>query len=106
MKALLTLLLIFYPIGLIRKPQKSFGDRLARCFRKLGPIYIKLGQTLSTRPDLIGVGVANELKYLQDRLPPFNGEIAKNIISKSLGKNIEELFLEFPLREFRPNAIS
>jgi ubiquinone biosynthesis protein len=87
--------LIFYPVGLFRSPNKDFGYRLARCFRKLGPIYIKLGQTLSTRPDLIGVGVANELKYLQDRLPPFDGEIAKNIISKSLDKNIEELFLEF-----------
>lgn len=98
--------LFFYPMGLFRKPRKNFGDRLARCFRKLGPIYIKLGQTLSTRPDLVGENVANELKYLQDQLPPFSGELAKKIISKSLNKSIDELFLSFDNAAVAAGSIS
>jgi ubiquinone biosynthesis protein len=98
--------LIFYPVSLFRKPHKNFGDRLARCFRKLGPIYIKLGQTLSTRPDLVGEKVSDELKYLQDQLPPFSGELAKNIISKSLGKSTDELFLSFDSTAIAAGSIS
>ncbi len=98
--------LVFYPIGLFKKPSNDFGHRLARCLRKLGPIYIKLGQTLSTRPDLVGVKVANELKYLQDRLPPFSGEVAKNIIGNSLGRNTEELFQEFDIEPVAAGSIS
>ena len=98
--------LVFYPLGLFKKPNKDFGHRLACCLRKLGPIYIKLGQTLSTRPDLVGVKVADELKYLQDRLPPFSSTVAKNIISTSLGRDIQELFLEFDNEPVAAGSIS
>lgn len=87
--------LIFCPICLIKKPDKDFGKRLTSCFEKLGPIYIKFGQTLSTRPDLVGNEVANELRYLQDKLPPFSVEIAKQMIYEEFCKDVNQLFLSF-----------
>lgn len=87
--------LIFSPINLIKKPNKSFGARLTSCLERLGPIYIKFGQTLSSRPDLIGEAVAGNLKYLQDQLPYFSSEIAKQIIHSSLGYHVGDLFTSF-----------
>ena len=52
------------------------GERLAAALQVLGPSFIKFGQALSTRPDLIGEEVACELSELQDRLPPFSGRAA------------------------------
>ena len=73
----------------------SPGERLAAVLQILGPCFIKFGQALSTRPDLVGDEVALELSKLQDRLPPFSGKEAKEIISKELGRPIHELFSEF-----------
>lgn len=87
--------IIFYPVGLTRKPQDNFGTRLSDCLKALGPIYIKFGQTLSTRPDLIGPDIAQSLQSLQDKLVPFDGEVAKEMILKSLGKDVAELFSIF-----------
>ena len=98
--------LIFYPLGLIKKPKASFGKRLTTCFERLGPIYIKFGQTLSTRPDLVGVAVAENLKYLQDSLPPFSSAIAKQMIKQSLGVSTEELFAVFEDKSFAAASIS
>src|ERR1700685_2300922 len=50
------------------------GERLARALESLGPAYVKLGQVLATRPDLIGAEIAGALEQLQDRLPPFATE--------------------------------
>lgn len=86
---------IFYPKGLFIKPKDSFGKRLTDCFYDLGPIYIKFGQTLSTRPDLVGIEVAENLKYLQDKLPPFDTKIVHEKIEKKFGKKISDLFLKF-----------
>lgn len=83
--------LIFYPLGLFKKPKENFGVRLTKCFERLGPIYIKFGQTLSTRPDLVGVEIARDLQYLQDNLPPFSYDTVKHKISTSIG-NIEDIF--------------
>lgn len=58
---------VLYPYNLFSKPKLNFGQRLAELFQNLGPIYIKFGQTLSTRPDLIGVEIAESLKFLQDK---------------------------------------
>lgn len=87
--------LIFYPLGLIKKPTKNFGYRLTSCFEKLGPIYIKFGQTLSTRPDLVSHEVAKNLQYLQDALPPFSSELAKQIIYSTFAQTTEQLFSSF-----------
>lgn len=89
------LTVFFYPLGLIIRPKKDFGSRLSSCFEKLGPIYVKFGQALSTRPDLIGQEVVEKLKYLQDSLPPFPTSVARQIISRSLECNVEELFADF-----------
>ena len=71
------------------------GERLAVALSTMGPAYIKLGQTLATRPDVVGSELARGLSTLQDRLPPFDGEIAKSIIEDSLGGLLSEHFAEF-----------
>jgi ubiquinone biosynthesis protein len=68
------------------------GVRLAAALESLGPAYIKLGQVLATRPDLIGPDVASALETLQDRLPPFPTGEAKAQIEASLLKPVPDLF--------------
>jgi len=87
--------ILLYPKGIFSKPKNSFGQRLANCFQELGPIYIKLGQTLSTRPDLIGLETAESLKNLQDKLPPFDSSIVRERIEGRFGEPIENLFADF-----------
>ncbi len=74
---------------------KSRGERLARAFQSLGPTFIKLGQTLSTRSDLLGEEVAADLAYLRDALPPFSGNQAKLRIERALNMQMETLFAQF-----------
>jgi len=71
------------------------GRRLAQALHALGPTFIKLGQALSTRADLVGQEVALELAQLQDRLPPFASTIARAIVASGLGRPIEEMFATF-----------
>lgn len=78
-----------------RKPAKSDENAVAAALSTLGPSYIKLGQFLATRPDLVGPHRAFELKALQDRLPPFPADVAKRIVRENLGKDVDELFAEF-----------
>jgi ubiquinone biosynthesis protein len=70
-------------------------SRLTAALSKLGPSYIKLGQFLATRPDIVGAKRAFELKALQDRLPAFSMVEAKSAVNVNLGKPVEELFREF-----------
>lgn len=69
------------------------GVRLAHALTSLGPSFIKLGQTLSTRSDLFGADVADDLSELQDRLAPFRSDIAFETIETELGKPIAEMFV-------------
>ena len=69
--------------------------RLREAFEELGPTFIKLGQVLSGRPDLITVAYANEFKKLQDEVPPFPFEDARGIIESELGAPLGSLFLSF-----------
>lgn len=71
------------------------GERLRRALEDLGPIFVKLGQALSTRRDLLPEDIANELALLQDSVPPFPSHIAREEIERALGKPIEELFAAF-----------
>jgi predicted unusual protein kinase regulating ubiquinone biosynthesis (AarF/ABC1/UbiB family) len=71
------------------------GIRLARALESLGPAYIKLGQVLATRPDLIGDDVALALETLQDRLPSFPAEIAKEQVELALSKPLDGVFETF-----------
>ena len=71
------------------------GERLAAALRSLGPAYIKLGQMLATRPDLIGSNVARGLRALQDKLPPFAAEEAKRRLADQLEQPVDVLFARF-----------
>ena len=68
---------------------------VTRALTALGPAYIKFGQVLSTRPDIVGEEMANQLRYLQDQLPPFPIEVAKAEIAAELGASVDELFTDF-----------
>lgn len=71
------------------------GERLAVAFEKLGPAYVKLGQFMATRPDIIGFEMADDLGRLQDKMPPFSEEAARREIEKTFGKPIDALFSDF-----------
>lgn len=68
---------------------------ITRAITALGPAYIKFGQILSTRADVVGVELADQLRMLQDRLPPFPTDVAKDIVASELGASVEVLFSEF-----------
>jgi len=71
------------------------GERLRMGLERLGPIFVKFGQVLSTRRDLLPEDLADELAKLQDRVPPFPAAQARSLIEKALGKPIEAVFEQF-----------
>ncbi len=71
------------------------GERLRLALQELGPVYVKFGQILSTRRDLLPLDIADELALLQDRVPPFPGEQARAIIEEALGEPVNEVFASF-----------
>ncbi len=68
---------------------------ISRALTALGPAYIKFGQIMSTRPDVVGDDLADELKMLQDALPPFDMQTARKSIERELGQPVDELFSRF-----------
>lgn len=66
-----------------------------RALQALGPAYIKFGQILSTRPDLVGGELAKQLRVLQDKLPPFSVEVAKRSVAQELGQPVDAMFDDF-----------
>lgn len=66
-----------------------------RALTALGPAYIKFGQILSTRPDLVGEDLALQMRVLQDRLPPFSRDVARDTIEAELEKPVDSIFSEF-----------
>ena len=74
---------------------QSRGARLRLALQELGPIFVKFGQILSTRRDLVPPDVADELSQLQDRVKPFDGETARAIVEQALGLPITEAFESF-----------
>ena len=71
------------------------GERLRLALEELGPIFVKFGQALSTRRDLLPVDVADELAKLQDRVPPFRGDVAIKMIEATFGLSVGEIFAAF-----------
>jgi len=69
--------------------------RLRRALEELGPIFVKFGQVLSTRSDLFPIDIVTELSKLQDRVPPFDSDLAIRMIEESLGAHPDELFARF-----------
>src|ERR1700744_49283 len=87
-------------VWLMRRTDPAFaalrpGQRLAAALQRLGPTYIKFGQALSTRPDLVGEEVAADLSELHDRLPPFAFSEVRAIIEGELDRPLEELYASF-----------
>ncbi|MCG7601601.1 ubiquinone biosynthesis regulatory protein kinase UbiB [Halomonas sp. McH1-25] len=93
--ALLRLAFRLSPLRLIPTRGRSRGQRLRLALESLGPVYIKFGQMLSTRRDLLPPDIANELKRLQDQVPPFPGDQARALIEEELERTIDECFAEF-----------
>jgi ubiquinone biosynthesis protein len=76
-------------------PPEDMNGRITSALSSLGPSYIKLGQFLATRPDVIGAKRAFELKSLQDKLPPFPMQDARTTIRANFGQDVEQLFSKF-----------
>ncbi len=80
---------------LLRNKSLGRGVRIRRALEDLGPIFVKFGQILSTRRDLLPDDIAEELVKLQDRVPPFPGTVAVAIMEKAYGRPLQEIFAEF-----------
>jgi ubiquinone biosynthesis protein len=81
--------------GLIQRRGAKSGPRLSRALERMGPAYLKLGQFLATRPDVVGVVLARDLEALQDRLPPFSQAEAEAAIAASLERPVTQVFASF-----------
>jgi ubiquinone biosynthesis protein len=81
---------------LIERPTKeSQAGRLSAALTRLGPTYVKLGQFLATRPDIVGTVLARDLESLQDRMPPFPQAQAEAGVERAFGKKLNEIFVTF-----------
>ncbi|MGD9341324.1 MAG: AarF/UbiB family protein, partial [Chromatiales bacterium] len=85
---------------------ESLGSRLRMALVELGPIFVKFGQSLSTRPDLLPADIATELAKLQDRVPPFSGEQAQQIVETALGRPVSEIFSRFDVEPLAAASIA
>ena len=93
--AWLRLLLALAPSRWLPKPEAPRAKRLRLALETLGPVFIKFGQILSTRRDLLPPDFADELALLQDQVPPFPGSEARTIVEHALGRPIADVFATF-----------
>ncbi|MFO7603526.1 MAG: AarF/UbiB family protein, partial [Gammaproteobacteria bacterium] len=84
----------------------SRGERIRRSLEELGPIFVKFGQILSTRRDLLPDDIALELARLQDHVPNFGGALAKKIIEQTYGKPLHETFEQFDMEPLASASIA
>jgi len=94
------------PVFWFRRPSGDRGQRLRQALEELGPIFVKFGQALSTRPDLIPPDIAAELTRLQDRVPPFPGEQARTVIERSLGSSLADHFASFDVQPLASASVA
>jgi len=87
--------ILLYPLSLIKSKKNNRAIRLRLALESLGPIFIKFGQMLSTRKDLLPNDIAIELSKLQDKVPPFEFIIVKQTIENAYSKKISSVFKEF-----------
>ncbi len=88
-------IIYLFPWNWFRRKRKPRAVRMREALEDLGPIFIKFGQMLSTRRDLLADDIADELQRLQDNVPVFPGNQARNIIEKAFGENTDDLFESF-----------
>jgi ubiquinone biosynthesis protein len=88
---------LLFPTMFYRQPTDKLprGQRLRRALEELGPVFVKFGQMLSTRPDLIPDDIAIELTRLQDDVPPFTGKLARQLIEQAYGEPLTRHFSMF-----------
>ena len=87
--------LLIFPLRLLQIKKINRAIRLRMALEQLGPIFVKFGQMLSTRRDLIPIDIANELAKLQDQVPPFSYSKVHALIEESYGKSINIIFKKF-----------
>jgi len=90
------------PVGWLRrlmprwKPRREpLGVRIRQTLEELGPIFVKFGQAVSTRRDLLPAAISTELVKLQDQVPPFDSEVAVTMLEQAFGAPVDEVFAEF-----------
>ena len=89
-----------------RDSQGSRGARLRLALEELGPVFVKFGQAVSTRRDLLPPDIADELVKLQDAVPAFDGAIAQQLVADALGKPLSELFSQFDVAPLAAASIA
>lgn len=94
------------PWNWVKRKRAPRGERLRRTLEELGPIFVKFGQILSTRRDLLPDDIAEELAKLQDRVPAFSGQLAVGIIEKAYKKPLTECFEEFDITPLASASIA
>ena len=93
----LSWLLPAYWRGSGSQPPGSRGERVRLAFEELGPVFVKFGQLLSVRPDLIPADMATELAGLRDAVAPFPGEVARGLLEAAYACSIDDVFSEFEM---------
>jgi len=94
-RPLLLFVLLWPDLWRARLARASRGERVRLALTELGPIFVKFGQAVSTRRDLLPPDIADELAKLQDRVPPFPGTAARAIIERAYGRSVGDVFAEF-----------
>ncbi len=88
------------------KKNQRRGVELRKAFEKLGPLFVKFGQIISTRRDLFPDDIVDELSKLQDRVPPFSSKLVQEIIEETYEKSLSELFAEFELEPLASASVA
>ncbi len=94
-KILLNLFSLSFSKNNLESSKLKDEEKLCSSIQEMGTTFIKLGQFLSTRPDIIGEDLSSQLEKLQDRLPPFSTNEAKKIVKKNLGNEIFDSIINF-----------
>jgi ubiquinone biosynthesis protein len=100
------ILLSFAPWHIFPKPTIDRGERLRLALETLGPIFIKFGQILSTRRDLLPDDMADSLKQLQDNVQAFSGEHAKKLIESALNRKVDQVFACFSVEPLATASVA
>jgi len=82
------------------------GERIRQALEELGPVFVKLGQALSTRPDLLPSDIADELTKLQDQVPAFDAQQSLNIIKASYGEDFDTIFSHVELEPLASASVA
>jgi ubiquinone biosynthesis protein len=96
----------FLPWNWFPRKHGPRAPRIRRALEDLGPIFVKFGQILSTRRDLLPDDIAEELAKLQDNVPPFPGSVARSIVENAYGKPLNEIFRSFDTEPFASASIA